>query len=69
MAPAGTPHDIIRKLNSTIVGIINTPDFKAKIEGMGGIPVGSTPEAVTAIIKEDIPKWARLIKESGAKVD
>ncbi len=69
MAPAGTPRDIIQKLNSTIVGIINTPDFKAKIEGMGGIPVGSTPEAVTAIIKEDIPKWAKLIKESGAKVD
>jgi tripartite-type tricarboxylate transporter receptor subunit TctC len=36
---------------------------------MGGIPVGSTPEEVTEVIKKDIPKWAKLVKESGAKVD
>ena len=36
---------------------------------MGGIPVGSRPEVVTELIKSDIPKWAKLAKESGAKVD
>ena len=69
MLPAGTPKPIVTKLNSVIVKIIHTPDFKLKIEAMGGIPVGSTPEEVTEVIKKDIPKWAKLVKESGAKVD
>jgi tripartite-type tricarboxylate transporter receptor subunit TctC len=69
MLPAGTPKPIVTKLNSLIVKIIHTPDFKLRIEAMGGIPVGSTPEEVTEVIKKDIPKWAKLVKESGAKVD
>jgi tripartite-type tricarboxylate transporter receptor subunit TctC len=69
MLPAGTPKSIVTKLNSLIVKIIHTPDFKLRIEAMGGIPVGSTPEEVTEVIKKDIPKWAKLVKESGAKVD
>ena len=69
MLPAGTPQPIVNKLNAVIVKIIHTPDFKAKIEAMGGIPVGSTPEEVTEVIKRDVPKWAKLVKESGAKVD
>ena len=69
MVPAGTPQEIINILNTEIVKIIKTPEFTHRIEAMGGIPVGSTPEAVTALIKTDIPKWAKLTKESGAKVD
>jgi tripartite-type tricarboxylate transporter receptor subunit TctC len=69
MLPVGTPKPIVTKLNSLIVKIIHTPDFKLRIEAMGGIPVGSTPEEVTDVITKDIPKWAKLVKESGAKVD
>lgn len=69
MAPAGTPREIINKLNSVLVKIIRTTDLKEKIESMGGIPVGSTPEEVTELIKADIPRWGKLVKDSGARVD
>ena len=69
MVPAGTPREIVDRLNSVIVGIIRSSDLKERIESMGGIPVGSTPEEVTELIKADIPRWAKLVKESGAKVD
>ena len=69
MVPAGTPQAIVDKLNTEIVKIIKSPEFTKRIEDMGGIPVGSRPEVVTELIKSDIPKWAKLAKESGAKVD
>jgi tripartite-type tricarboxylate transporter receptor subunit TctC len=69
MAPAGTPREIVDKLNSALVKIIRDTDLKQKIESMGGIPVGSTPEEVTELIKADIPRWGKLVKESGARVD
>ncbi|MCX7141834.1 MAG: tripartite tricarboxylate transporter substrate binding protein [Proteobacteria bacterium] len=69
MAPAGTPREIIEKLNSVLVKIIRNTDLKEKIESMGGIPVGSTPEEVTELIKAEIPRWGKLVRESGAKVD
>jgi len=69
MAPAGTPREIVEKLNSALVRIIRDTDLKQKIESMGGIPVGSTPEEVTELIKADIPRWGKLVKESGARVD
>jgi tripartite-type tricarboxylate transporter receptor subunit TctC len=69
MAPAGTPREIVDKLNSVLVKIIRDTDLKQKIESMGGIPVGSTPEEVTELIKADIPRWGKLVKESGARVD
>ncbi len=69
MAPAGTPRAVIDKLNAVLVKIIRTTDLKEKIESMGGIPVGSTPEEVTELIKADIPRWGKLVKESGARVD
>lgn len=69
MAPAGTPRAIVDKLNAVLVKIIRTTDLKEKIESMGGIPVGGTPEEVTELIKADIPRWGKLVKESGAKVD
>ncbi len=69
MVPAGTPKEIVRKLNTTLVQIIRSPELKEKIESMGGIPVGSTPEELADLIKAEIPRWAKLVKESGAKAD
>jgi tripartite-type tricarboxylate transporter receptor subunit TctC len=69
MVPAGTPSEIVQKLNAVLVKIIRTTDLKEKIESMGGIPVGGTPEELTELIKADIPRWEKLVKESGAKVD
>jgi len=69
VVPGGTPREIIDRLNSVIVKIIRSSDLKERIESMGGIPVGSTPEELSELIKADIPRWGRLVKESGAKVD
>ena len=66
MAPAGTPSQAIEKLNSALVASVNDAEVAARIKSMGGIPVGSTPQEVTDLIRRDIPKWAAIAKASGA---
>lgn len=69
LAPAGTPRDIVNRLNSEIVKVLNMPDVRDKLIGMGAEPVGSTPEQFDAHIQKEIAKWARIVKISGAVVD
>lgn len=66
MAPAGTPAQIVDRLNKAVVHAVGDTDVAAKIKSMGGIPVGSTPQEVTELIRRDIPKWAAIAKASGA---
>ena len=66
MAPAGTPSSVIDRLNKAVVASVQDPDVGAKMNAMGGIPIGSSPQAVTELIKRDIPKWAAIAKTSGA---
>jgi len=65
---AGTPKDIIRTLNTALVRSINHPEVKTTIEGMGGILSPGTPEQLKDHIEAEIPRWAKLIKESGIKL-
>jgi tripartite-type tricarboxylate transporter receptor subunit TctC len=69
LAPAGTSKEIVAKLHAAIVQAVNTPDTRQKIEHAGGEPVGGTPAAFAALIKSDTLKWARVVQESGAKID
>ena len=69
LAPAGTAREIVLKLNTEIVKSLRTDDMKQRIALDGGDVVGSTPEAFGAVIRNDIAKWAKLVKLSGAKVD
>ena len=68
-APAGTPPDIVRRLNAEIVKIINTPDVREKLIGLGAEPVGNTQEEFGAFVKAEVVKWAGVVKQSGARVD
>lgn len=68
-APKGTPPAIVKKLNAEIVRIVALPDVREKIRGLGGIPVGNTPEQFDAYQRAELAKWSRIVKESGAKVD
>jgi tripartite-type tricarboxylate transporter receptor subunit TctC len=68
-APAGTPPDIVKRLNSEIVKIINMPDVKEKLIALGAEPVGDTPEQFGAYVKTEVAKWSDVVKKSGAKVD
>jgi tripartite-type tricarboxylate transporter receptor subunit TctC len=68
-APAGTPADIVKRLNVEIVKIINMPDVREKLVNLGAEPVGDTPEEFAALVKSEGAKWAAVVKQSGARVD
>jgi len=69
MAPAKLPRPILTRLHREIVGVINEPDTQKRITADGSTPIGSTPEAFLRFLRADVAKWAKLIKESGAKAD
>ena len=67
-APAGTPKDIVQKLNTEIVKILKMPDVRDKLGKQLGMElVGGSPEDLAALMKREIPRWAELVKKSGAK--
>ncbi|HSQ03278.1 MAG TPA: tripartite tricarboxylate transporter substrate binding protein [Burkholderiales bacterium] len=68
-APGGTPRDIVVRLNAEIVRILNTPGMKERLANLGAEPMGNQPEQFAAFIKSEIPKYAKVIKASGAKAD
>jgi len=67
LAPAGTPPDIVTKLNAEIVALARNPEFKAKLAGQGIEMIGSPPEALTAAIREEIPRWTAVVKSANIK--
>jgi tripartite-type tricarboxylate transporter receptor subunit TctC len=68
-APAGTPADIVAKLNTEITRIQSTPEMKARLEMQGAEFAPNTSEQFGAFQRADIAKWAKVIKESGARID
>ena len=69
LAPVGTPQPIIRKIHGETVKALAQPDVRTRLTEMGMDVVGSTPEQLTAIMRAELPKWAKVVKESGAKLD
>jgi tripartite-type tricarboxylate transporter receptor subunit TctC len=69
LAPAGTPREIINKINEDVVAIIKRPDFQARLAKDAIDPVANTPEQFAAQIKADIAMWTKIVKASGAKLD
>jgi len=68
-APAGTPPEIVKRLNAEIVKILNLPDVREKLVALGAEPVGDTPEQFSAYVKTEVVKWSDIVRKSGAKVD
>jgi len=69
LAPAGTPPAIIAKLNTEIAKWLATPEAKEKLVAIGANIAGGTPEDFARHIQAETAKWAKVVKESGAKVD
>jgi tripartite-type tricarboxylate transporter receptor subunit TctC len=64
-APAGTPKDIVTKLNEEIVAILKMPDIKSRMAQLGMEPMIGPPERLTERMKSDTAKWAKVITEAG----
>lgn len=67
LAPAGTPVDIVNKLNAEIVGILKQPETNERLSQEGAEPVGNTPAQFGAHIKSEIEKWRKVIRAAGIK--
>ena len=69
LAPAATPKDIVAKLNAEMVKIIQSPEFRKRMDDIGAEPVGNTPAQMATQIKDDTAKYARLVKEAKVTID
>ena len=68
-APAGTPAAVINRLHAEIAKIVKTPDIRDRFLGLGAEPAGTTPEQFAAFFRNEVAKWAKVVKESGAQID
>ena len=68
MAPAGTPRDIVERLNAEIARIIARPAIREAWARQGAEPMAMTPGAFGAFMKSDIEKWAKPIEQAGIKM-
>lgn len=69
VAPAGTPHDVVAKLNQAFVAALNAPETKTRFGMLLAEPVASTPEQFSAFMKSELGKYEKVVKATGAKVD
>jgi tripartite-type tricarboxylate transporter receptor subunit TctC len=69
LAPAGTPAAVINRLNTEIVRVVQLPDMKERWAALGAEPSHSAPEQFAAFLKKDLGKWAKVVRDSGAKID
>ncbi|MBI4190002.1 MAG: tripartite tricarboxylate transporter substrate binding protein, partial [Betaproteobacteria bacterium] len=69
LTPAGTSKSIIAKLHGELTRILQLAEVKERLAAIDFEPVGNTPEEFGTIIKNEVVKWAKVVKESGAKVD
>ena len=69
LAPAGTPRDIVNRLNGELIKIIAMPDTKEKMQNAGFEPLSSTPEKFAEFIKTETVRWGKIIRDVNLSVD
>jgi tripartite-type tricarboxylate transporter receptor subunit TctC len=69
MAPAATPRPVLERLSGAVNKIINAPDVKENWSKQGAVPMGMAPDEFGKFVREDVTKWAKLVKDTGMKVD
>jgi len=69
LAPAGTPPEVVNRLQQETAKALNLPNVKERLVAQGAIPSGNTPQEFGKLIEAEIAKWAPVVKASGAKVD
>jgi tripartite-type tricarboxylate transporter receptor subunit TctC len=69
LAPAGTPKEIVARLNAAALKVLHQADFQALLIGNGIEPLGSTPAELSAYIHKEIAKWSKVIQSAGIKAE
>jgi len=69
LAPAGTPPDIVRRINADVAAILQTADMLGFLQTQGADALQMTPEAFRALLESDVAAWAKVVKQSGAHID
>jgi tripartite-type tricarboxylate transporter receptor subunit TctC len=69
LAPAGTPKEIVARLNAEVVKALNDLALRERFIGLGADPAPGTPEEAAAHIRGEVAKWSAIVKASGARVD
>lgn len=69
LAPTGTPPEVIQRLSREVAKVLQRPDLRERQLGLGTELIGSTPDAFGRQIAEEIPKWRKVVEQSGARVD
>lgn len=69
LAPVATPKDIVARLNLEAVKIIQSPDFRKRMDEIGAEPIGNTPEQMGKQIHDDVEKFARLVKDAKVVIE
>jgi tripartite-type tricarboxylate transporter receptor subunit TctC len=69
LAPAGTPKDVVAKLNAEFNKALKEPELAKRLGDEGADAAGGTPEQFAALIRDEIPRWGKVVKESGARID
>jgi len=67
--PAGTPREIVTKINQELAKLMRLPETKERMTAMGGIAIGSSPEEFVAYLKADIARWAKVAQAAKVKLD
>jgi tripartite-type tricarboxylate transporter receptor subunit TctC len=69
LAPAGTPREIVMRLNTEVANALREPDARARLYAIGSEPMNSTPEEFAVFIQSKMAKWAKVVKAAGIRVD
>lgn len=69
VAPAATPREIITRLNAEVVKILQTPDMRERLRGLGATPGGGSPEQFATFLRDEVAKWAKVVKQAGVRLD
>jgi tripartite-type tricarboxylate transporter receptor subunit TctC len=68
-APAAIPRELVTKLNADIAAVLAAPDVRERLSSSGAEPASMSPESFSQLVREEISKWSKVVRESGAKID
>jgi tripartite-type tricarboxylate transporter receptor subunit TctC len=69
LVPAGTPKDIVSRLNAELARVLALPDVNERLVSQGGEPTSSTPDQLAALLRSELRKWTTVIKTANIRVE